>query len=221
MNIEWLKLFTKTIEIMEGYVLDEFISKNIVLMKISKNIVLMKKCDIGDEEHKHLDEPGFAWKRTMLARASAYGCLEMVKYLVECNANIGARDCERWTPVMLAVRYGHMEIAQFLVETVLSRSPETEYRSIALADFIPRHNEMSSSDCSAFLKIIAPLYTRTANENPDFAKVLRDDIQKTLANGYEPTDGRKGLTKQDTRFLMRLLVAVNSKCKDVDDAPFR
>ena len=53
---------------------------------------------------------------TALDNACAHGCLDVVKYLIECaNANINSQDNELDTPLHNASFYGNLEVVRYLV----------------------------------------------------------------------------------------------------------
>ncbi|XP_046842054.1 protein phosphatase 1 regulatory subunit 16A-like isoform X6 [Xenia sp. Carnegie-2017] len=53
---------------------------------------------------------------TALHQSCIDGCEEMVKYLIEYNANINACDNELWTPLHAAAACGHLSIIRYLID---------------------------------------------------------------------------------------------------------
>ena len=47
--------------------------------------------------------------------ASMDGNLEMVQYLVQKGADIHAKDDQGWLPLFEAARFGHVDVAEFLL----------------------------------------------------------------------------------------------------------
>lgn len=54
-------------------------------------------------------------KDKKLINASANGQLEIVKWLIEADADINAKDKDKNTPVLLAYIYGQVKVVDFLI----------------------------------------------------------------------------------------------------------
>jgi ankyrin repeat protein len=53
---------------------------------------------------------------TCLQNAAGHGHLEIVKFLVECGADLNKQDFDGWTPLHAASANGHLGVCRYLCE---------------------------------------------------------------------------------------------------------
>lgn len=53
---------------------------------------------------------------TPLHYAAYYGHLEVCRLLLQCKANVDARDCGQQSPLTLAISHGHIEVCELLLQ---------------------------------------------------------------------------------------------------------
>ena len=69
---------------------------------------------------------------TGLHLASMNGHLNIVKCLIEANANIEAKDNNGYTPLLLACQKGHFAVVKFLIEEKANIEANTNYGTTPL-----------------------------------------------------------------------------------------
>ena len=71
----------------------------------------------------------------------AYGQTKIVQILCKYKANVNARGTHSWTPLMIAVQKGHIEIAQKLLDFEAEiNTKEKNYAPLHLAVFLENLN---------------------------------------------------------------------------------
>ncbi len=90
-------------------------------MNINKeNIFLFIQRKQNSEVKKFLQETGINSKdpeqRTALHHAAFYNNMELLKWLIENNAEVNAQDNTGYTPIHFACQEGNIECVQFLLE---------------------------------------------------------------------------------------------------------
>ena len=110
-----------------------------------------------------------------MMHAADAGHLAVAKVLVEAGANLNRKESHGYTALMLAKRYGKVEVASFLQAAVEAQSKEfvaalQKGDAQAVKDVIARGAEVDARDPSDF----TPLMFAAQNGKADIATVLLD-----------------------------------------------
>ena len=89
---------------------------------------------------------------TSLTYAAANGYTDMVRLLLDANANVNYIEHDGWTPIMFAVFQGHLDVVQMLLE----------HAGMSL-DLLHRNNMKSSVHELAYLRMHADGYNHHDN----------------------------------------------------------
>jgi ankyrin repeat protein len=109
----------------------------------------------------HGDEDGY----TALHRASYNGHLDVVEYLISCNANVHARTTDGWEPLHSACRWNKFKVASLLMQN------DADINSVTNGYQTPLHLAACNNKAKNTLELL----------------LTRDDIDVSIRNGKGET----------------------------------
>lgn len=88
-----------------------------------------------DEINVILSKLSKSSKNDMLLNSACYGHLDLIKILIESNANINTKDEDDWTPLMIASAKGYNDIVRYLLNCGANINAEDDdlYTALDLA----------------------------------------------------------------------------------------
>src|SRR3989338_4389561 len=93
----------------------EALTKNEIDLALDRlKKIQWKNFDINQKYERRINDKITIYE-TLLHRASAIGASQVVKFLLEHNADVDARESDQWTPLHLAAQNGHLDVAQLLL----------------------------------------------------------------------------------------------------------